>query len=53
MHSFLEHTVRVTDIIIGNGGCNAIIISAAEDCTCKVWFAFLLQCFYFNIMLVK
>ncbi|XP_028787116.1 LOW QUALITY PROTEIN: protein ROOT INITIATION DEFECTIVE 3-like [Neltuma alba] len=36
-HSFSEHTLSVTDIVIGYGGCNAIIISAAEDRTCKVW----------------
>ncbi|XP_054819626.1 protein ROOT INITIATION DEFECTIVE 3 isoform X2 [Prosopis cineraria] len=36
-HSFSEHTLPVTDIVIGYGACNAIIISAAEDRTCKVW----------------
>ncbi|XP_054818184.1 protein ROOT INITIATION DEFECTIVE 3-like isoform X2 [Prosopis cineraria] len=34
---FSEHTLPVTDIVIGYGGCDAIIISAAEDRTCKVW----------------
>ena len=37
-HSFSEHTLRVTDIAIGYGGCNATIVSASEDRTCKVWF---------------
>ena len=35
-HSFQEHTLRVTDIVTGYGGGNAIIISASEDRTCKV-----------------
>ncbi|MCL7051739.1 hypothetical protein MKW94_020119 [Papaver nudicaule] len=35
-HSYL-HTLRVTDIVTGHGGCNAIIISSSEDRTCKVW----------------
>ncbi|OIW05430.1 hypothetical protein TanjilG_23256 [Lupinus angustifolius] len=37
MHSFSEHTLRVTDVAIGNGGASAIIVSASEDWTCKVW----------------
>ncbi|CAI9777764.1 unnamed protein product [Fraxinus pennsylvanica] len=36
-YSFHEHTLKVTDIKIGCGGCNAIIVSASEDRTCKVW----------------
>lgn len=36
-YSFSEHTLRVTDIATGYGGCNAIIVSASEDRTCKVW----------------
>ncbi|KAI4297535.1 hypothetical protein L6164_037421 [Bauhinia variegata] len=36
-HSFSEHTMQVTDVSIGYGGCNAIIVSASEDRTCKVW----------------
>jgi pre-rRNA-processing protein IPI3 len=28
--------MRVTDVVIGNGGCNAIIVSASDDRTCKV-----------------
>ncbi|XP_057974115.1 protein ROOT INITIATION DEFECTIVE 3 [Malania oleifera] len=36
-HSFSEHTLRVTDIVTGYGGSNAIIVSASEDRTCKVW----------------
>lgn len=35
-YSFSEHTMRVTDVVIGNGGCNAIIVSASDDRTCKV-----------------
>ncbi|OAY22940.1 protein ROOT INITIATION DEFECTIVE 3 [Manihot esculenta] len=37
VHSFQEHTLRVTDIVTGYGGGNAIIISASQDRTCKVW----------------
>ncbi|RZB53971.1 Protein ROOT INITIATION DEFECTIVE 3 isoform C [Glycine soja] len=36
-YSFSEHTLTVTDVVIGNGGCNAIIVSASKDRTCKVW----------------
>nr|DAD32497.1 TPA_asm: hypothetical protein HUJ06_011348 [Nelumbo nucifera] len=36
-YSFSEHTLRVTDVVSGYGGCNAIIVSASEDRTCKVW----------------
>ncbi|XP_077213799.1 transducin/WD40 repeat-like superfamily protein [Tasmannia lanceolata] len=36
-HSFSEHTLRVTDIVSGYGGCSAIIVSSSEDRTCKVW----------------
>ncbi|KAK7257969.1 hypothetical protein RIF29_32320 [Crotalaria pallida] len=37
MHSFSQHSLPVTDVVIGNGGANAIIVSASEDRTCKVW----------------
>ncbi|WCJ35436.1 Transducin/WD40 repeat-like superfamily protein [Euphorbia peplus] len=37
LHSFSGHTLRVTDVVIGYGGDNALIISASEDRTCKVW----------------
>ncbi|KAI3465344.1 hypothetical protein Pfo_022007 [Paulownia fortunei] len=36
-YSFHEHSLRVTDVETGYGGCNAIIVSASEDRTCKVW----------------
>ncbi|GAB4846167.1 hypothetical protein Ancab_025165 [Ancistrocladus abbreviatus] len=36
-HSFSEHTLLVIDVVIGYGGSNAIIVSAFEDRTCKVW----------------
>ncbi|XP_050214703.1 protein ROOT INITIATION DEFECTIVE 3-like [Mercurialis annua] len=36
-YSFSEHTLRVTDVVTGYGGGNAIIVSASEDRTCKVW----------------
>ncbi|KAI5656232.1 hypothetical protein M9H77_25025 [Catharanthus roseus] len=36
-HSFSEHTLKVTHIVTGYGGCNAIIVSASEDRTCKIW----------------
>lgn len=35
-YSFHEHSLRVTDLKTGYGGCNAIIVSASEDRTCKV-----------------
>ncbi|KAK4722754.1 hypothetical protein R3W88_012987 [Solanum pinnatisectum] len=35
--SFSEHSLKVTDVVIGYGGANAIIVSASEDRTCKVW----------------
>lgn len=37
MHGFSEHTLSVTDVVVGYGGGNAIIVSASEDRTCKVW----------------
>ncbi|CAN0853164.1 Protein ROOT INITIATION DEFECTIVE 3 [Linum grandiflorum] len=37
LHSFAEHTLRITDLVTGYGGGNAVIISASEDRTCKVW----------------
>ncbi|KAJ4701739.1 protein ROOT INITIATION DEFECTIVE 3-like [Melia azedarach] len=37
LHSFKEHTLRITDVVIGHGGFNATIVSASEDRTCKVW----------------
>ncbi|KAK7394358.1 hypothetical protein VNO78_14882 [Psophocarpus tetragonolobus] len=36
-YSFSEHTLSVTDVVIGIGGCNANIVSASLDRTCKVW----------------
>ncbi|WZY92389.1 hypothetical protein YC2023_064718 [Brassica napus] len=36
-HDFNEHTTSVTDIVIDYGGCNALLVTASEDCTCKVW----------------
>ncbi|XP_010061738.3 protein ROOT INITIATION DEFECTIVE 3 [Eucalyptus grandis] len=36
-HSFTGHALRITDVVIGYGGSNAIIVSASEDRTCKVW----------------
>lgn len=36
LHSFTEHSLCVTDIVAGFG-CNAIIVSASEDRTCKIW----------------
>ncbi|KAL9673157.1 hypothetical protein QQ045_029410 [Rhodiola kirilowii] len=36
-HSFSEHSLPVTDIVCSVAGHNAIIVSASEDCTCKVW----------------
>lgn len=35
-YSFNDHSLKVTDIKTGYGGCNAIIVSASEDRTCKV-----------------
>lgn len=36
-YSFSDHTLCVNDVVIGYGGCNAIIASASDDRTCKVW----------------
>ncbi|XP_038898957.1 protein ROOT INITIATION DEFECTIVE 3 [Benincasa hispida] len=36
-HSFTGHNLPVTDIVVGYGGSNAIIISSSVDRTCKVW----------------
>lgn len=36
-HSFTGHNLPVTDIVVGYGGFNAIIISSSVDRTCKVW----------------
>ncbi|CAN6893247.1 unnamed protein product [Brassica oleracea] len=36
-HDFNEHSTFVTDIVIDYGGCNAQLVTAPEDCTCKVW----------------
>ncbi|CAF2110506.1 hypothetical protein HID58_081777 [Brassica napus] len=36
-HKFDEHTMAVNDIVIDYGGCNALIVSASKDQTCKVW----------------
>ncbi|XP_073126614.1 protein ROOT INITIATION DEFECTIVE 3 [Henckelia pumila] len=36
-YNFHEHSLKVTAIKIGHGGCNAIVVSASEDRTCKVW----------------
>lgn len=38
--SFSEHSLKVTDVVIGYGGANAIIVSASEDRTCKVCLVF-------------
>lgn len=35
--SITEHSLPVTDIVVGHGGCNAIFVSASLDRTCKVW----------------
>ncbi|PKI48028.1 protein ROOT INITIATION DEFECTIVE 3 [Punica granatum] len=37
MYDFKEHTQRITDVVIGYGGYNAIFVTASEDRTCKVW----------------
>lgn len=36
-YSFSEHALPVTDIVTGYGGSNAIIVSASQDRTCKVY----------------
>nr|XP_027188635.1 protein ROOT INITIATION DEFECTIVE 3-like [Cicer arietinum] len=39
-YSFTEHVGShgcVNDLVIGYGGCSAIIVSASDDRTCKVW----------------
>lgn len=35
-YSFQDHSLRITDVVIGYGGCNAVIVSASDDRTCKV-----------------
>lgn len=35
-HKFDEHTMTVTDIVIDYGACNALLVSASRDNTCKV-----------------
>ncbi|KAK9697896.1 hypothetical protein RND81_08G068000 [Saponaria officinalis] len=37
VHSFMQHTSHLTDVKIGHGGSNAVLISASEDRTCKIW----------------
>ncbi|CAI0558692.1 unnamed protein product [Linum tenue] len=37
LHSFAEHTLPITDLVMGHGGGNAVIISASEDRSCKIW----------------
>lgn len=37
LHSFSAHTLPVTDIVSGYGGCSAIIVSSSLDFTCKIW----------------
>ncbi|XP_047329978.1 protein ROOT INITIATION DEFECTIVE 3-like [Impatiens glandulifera] len=39
-YSFYDHSLAITDIVVGHGGCNSIIVSASEDKTCKVWSLF-------------
>ncbi|PWA51111.1 transducin/WD40 repeat-like superfamily protein [Artemisia annua] len=36
-YSLFDHAFPVTDIVTGYGGSNAIIVSASQDRTCKVW----------------
>ena len=36
MHSFTGHNSLFTDIVVGYGGSNAIIISSSVDRTCEV-----------------
>nr|XP_043606063.1 protein ROOT INITIATION DEFECTIVE 3 [Erigeron canadensis] len=36
-YSFSDHALPVTDIVTGYGGSNAIILSASQDRTCKIW----------------
>ncbi|KAK4786531.1 hypothetical protein SAY86_010364 [Trapa natans] len=37
MHSLNDHSKKITDIVVGYGGQNAIFVTASEDKTCKVW----------------
>ncbi|XP_057845764.2 protein ROOT INITIATION DEFECTIVE 3, partial [Cryptomeria japonica] len=37
LHNFSAHTLPVTDIVCGYGGCSAIIVSCSLDFTCKIW----------------
>jgi hypothetical protein len=40
LYSFTEHALRVTDIVVGRGLSNSILISSSEDHTCKVQLIF-------------
>eukprot|EP01018_Ginkgo_biloba_P023758 Gb_10613 [translate_table: standard] len=37
LHHFSAHTLPVTGIVSGYGGCSAIIVSSSLDFTCKIW----------------
>ncbi|XP_078171355.1 protein ROOT INITIATION DEFECTIVE 3-like [Carex rostrata] len=37
LYSWTEHALRVTDIVVGRGLSNSIIISSSEDRTCKIF----------------
>eukprot|EP01018_Ginkgo_biloba_P003055 Gb_20347 [translate_table: standard] len=37
LYSWAAHTLPVTGIACGIGGCNSIIISCSLDCTLKIW----------------
>ncbi|CAN1776602.1 Protein ROOT INITIATION DEFECTIVE 3 [Linum perenne] len=50
-YSFTGHTLRITDLVIGFGGGNAIMISASEDRTCKVRFG--IDCFLMSSVMLR
>lgn len=50
---FSEHTLKVTDVVAGYGGCSAIIVSPSDDRTCKVCYFFLTKsCSYSSHLLL-
>lgn len=49
LYSWTEHALRVTDIVVGRGLSNSIIISSSEDRTCKVQFICWYQIFFLGM----
>ncbi|XP_038895666.1 uncharacterized protein LOC120083848 isoform X1 [Benincasa hispida] len=52
-HSFTGHNLPVTDIVVGYGGSNAIIISSSVDPTCKHVLSQRLFCCLFHLSIFE